>query len=104
MCVVSLQIIKPENIESTNVFYFFSRVSLFSRDYDNWILMSASPTREVATTTAITQMEVTHVPVIIATSITVMHTHVKVGLLNKTKSITVSYQRPEYVIYYRLEL
>ena len=53
--------------------------------------MSASPTMEVATTTAITQMEVTHVPVIIATSITVMHTHVKVGLLDETKSITVSY-------------
>ena len=57
--------------------------------------MSASPTMEVATTTAITQMEVTHVPVIIATSITVMHTHVKV---DKNKSITVSYQRPQYNI------
>ena len=40
--------------------------------------MSASATMEVATTTAITQMEVTHVPVMMAISLTVMDTHVKV--------------------------
>ena len=57
----------------------FSRVGLFLRGYDNQILMSASPTREVATTTAMTLMEVTHVPAVMATSVTVINTHVKVG-------------------------
>ena len=42
-------------------------------------LMSASLTMEVATTTAITQMEVTLVPVIMATNLTVMDVIVKVG-------------------------
>ena len=41
--------------------------------------MSASATMEVATTTVITLMEVTHVPAIMATSLTVMDTLVKVG-------------------------
>ena len=41
--------------------------------------MSVSVTMEVATTTVITLMEVTHVPAIMATSLTVMGTLVKVG-------------------------
>ena len=41
-------------------------------------LMSASATMEVATTTVITQMEVTHVPAMLATNLTLMDTHVKV--------------------------
>ena len=41
--------------------------------------MSASPTMEVATTTAMTQMEVTLVPAIMATNLTVMDILVKVG-------------------------
>ena len=41
--------------------------------------MSVSATMEVATTTVMTQMEVTLVPVMMATSLTVMDTHVKVG-------------------------
>ena len=45
------------------------------RDYDNRILMSASPTREVVTTTVMTLMEVTHVPAVMATSVTVIDTH-----------------------------
>ena len=51
--------------------------------------MSASPTMEVATTTAITLMEVIHAPAIMATDLT-MDTHVKVGLVQK-KIITVRY-------------
>ena len=43
------------------------------------MLMSASPTMEVATKTAITQLEVTHAPAIMATNLTVTDTHVKVG-------------------------
>ena len=43
--------------------------------------MSASATMEVATTTVITQMEVTHVPAMMATSSTVIGTHVKVSHL-----------------------
>ena len=42
-------------------------------------LMSASVTMEVATTTAITQMEVTHAPAIMATNSTAMDILVKVG-------------------------
>ena len=42
------------------------------------ILMSASVTMEVVTTTVITQMEVTYVPAIMATGLTVMDTLVKV--------------------------
>ena len=42
-------------------------------------LMSASATMEVATTTAITQMEVTHVPAIMATNLIAMDILVKVG-------------------------
>ena len=34
---------------------------------------------EVVTTTVITQLEVTHVPAIMATDLTAMDTHVKVG-------------------------
>ena len=41
-------------------------------------LMSASVTMEVANTTAITQMEVTHVPAIMGTDLTVMDIFVKV--------------------------
>ena len=40
--------------------------------------MSASPTMEVATTTAMTLMEVTLVLVIMATNLTLMDTHVMV--------------------------
>ena len=42
-------------------------------------LMSVSRTMEVATTTAMTQMEVTHAPAIMATGLTVMDILVKVG-------------------------
>ena len=41
--------------------------------------MSVSVGMEVATTTAITLMEVTHVPAIMATDLTAMDTLVKVG-------------------------
>ena len=41
--------------------------------------MSASVTTEGATTTAITLMEVTHAPVMMATNLTVMDILVKVG-------------------------
>ena len=41
--------------------------------------MSVSATMEVASTTAMTQMEVTHVPAMMATNLTVMDTPVKVG-------------------------
>ena len=41
--------------------------------------MSVSITMAVATTTAMTQMEVTHVPAMMAISLVVMDTHVKVG-------------------------
>ena len=41
--------------------------------------MNASTTMEVATTTAITQMEVTHVPAMMATGLKVMDRLVKVG-------------------------
>ena len=47
------------------------------RDYDNRILMSASPTREVVTTTVMTLMEVIHVPAVMATSVIVIDTHEK---------------------------
>ena len=40
--------------------------------------MSVSLTMEAATTTAMTRMEITHVPVMITTSLTVMDKHVKV--------------------------
>ena len=42
-------------------------------------LMSVSATMEAATTTAMTQVEVTHVPAMMTTSLMVMDTHVKVG-------------------------
>ena len=42
-------------------------------------LMSASSTMEVANTTAMTQMEVTHVPAIMDTDLTVLDIFVKVG-------------------------
>ena len=42
-------------------------------------LMNASVTMEVATTTAMTLMEATHVPVIMATNLTVMDVLAKVG-------------------------
>ena len=42
-------------------------------------LMSVSPTMEAATTTAMTQMEVTLVPAMMATNLTLMDTHVTVG-------------------------
>ena len=41
--------------------------------------MSASPTMEVATTIAMTQMEVTHAPVMMATNLTAMDILAKVG-------------------------
>ena len=47
--------------------------------YHIQILMSASVTMEVAATTAMTQMEVTHVHAMMATCLTVMGTLVKVG-------------------------
>ena len=47
--------------------------------YHTQILMSATATMEVATKTAMTQMEVTHVPVMMVTNLTVMDTLVKVG-------------------------
>ena len=46
-------------------------------------LMSATVTMEVATTTAMTQMEVTHVPAIMATYLTVMDTLVKVSKVDE---------------------
>ena len=42
------------------------------------MLMSVSVTMEVATTTAMTQMEVTHVLAVMGTSLTVMDIHAKV--------------------------
>ena len=42
--------------------------------------MSASTTMEVATTLAMTLMEVTHVPAVMDTNSTVMDKHVKVGI------------------------
>ena len=47
--------------------------------YTHQTLMSASAIMEVANTTVMTQMEVTHVPAMMVTSLTVMDTHVKVG-------------------------
>ena len=47
--------------------------------YHTQILMSASVTIEVATKTVMTQMEVTHVPAMMATYLTVMDILVKVG-------------------------
>ena len=41
--------------------------------------MSASATMEVASTTAMTQMEVTHVSAVMATNLSVMDVLVKVG-------------------------
>ena len=41
--------------------------------------MSVSVTMEAATITVMTQMEVTHVPAMMAISLAVMDTHVKVG-------------------------
>ena len=46
---------------------------------------------EVVTTTAITLMEVIHAPAIMATDLTTMDTHVKVGLVHEKKIITVRY-------------
>ena len=46
--------------------------------------MSASTTMEDATTVAITQLEVTHVPAIMATTLAVMDTLVKVGVTTRT--------------------
>ena len=43
------------------------------------MLMSASTTMEIANTTVMTQIQVTHVPAIMATDLTVMDIHVKVG-------------------------
>ena len=43
------------------------------------MLMSVSLAMEVATTTAITQLEVTHVPAMVDTGLTLMGTHAKVG-------------------------
>ena len=47
--------------------------------------MSASATMEVANITAMTQMEVTHVPAIMATNLTVMDVLVKVGKVDEYK-------------------
>ena len=47
--------------------------------YHTQILMSASVTMEVATKTVMTQMEVIHVPAMMATYLTVMDILVKVG-------------------------
>ena len=43
------------------------------------MLMSASITMEVANTTVMTQIQVTHVPAIMATDLTVIDIHVKVS-------------------------
>ena len=51
--------------------------------------MSVSVTTGVATTTVMTQMEVTHVPAMMVTSLTVMVTHVKVGKAIKVLHIVV---------------
>ena len=48
------------------------------------MLMSASPTMEVATTTVMTQMEITHAPAKMTTSLTVMDIHVKVYQLDES--------------------
>ena len=62
------------------LFRVYTEITLNYPIYSNiQTLMSASPTMEVATTTVITHMEVTHVPAILATDLTVMDTHVKVG-------------------------
>ena len=50
--------------------------------------MSVSVTMEVATITVTTQMEVAPVPVMMATSLTVMDTHVKVPYLLKLEMVT----------------
>ena len=49
---------------------------------------------EVATTTAMTQMEVTPVPAMMTTSLTVMDTHVKVPYLLKLEMVT------EYCVFF----
>ena len=56
--------------------------------------MSTSPTKEVATTTAMTLMKVTHVPAVMATSFTVIDTHVKVGKVDDNNR---HLRRPEYI-------
>ena len=56
-----------------------SQVLIFAFCTPIQTLMSASPTMEVATTTAITQTEVTLVPAMMATNLTVMDIVVKVG-------------------------
>ena len=50
--------------------------------------MSASVTMEVATKTVITQMEITHVPVMMATYLTVMDILVKVGIFVSASATT----------------
>ena len=50
--------------------------------------MSASVSMEVVIITATTQMEIIHVPVMMATKLTVMDTHVMVGIFVVEKSLT----------------
>ena len=57
----------------------FCQVLIFAFCTHIQTLMSASLTMEVATTTAITQMEVILVPVIMATNLTAIDVTVKVG-------------------------
>ena len=53
------------------------------------ISMSASVTTEVAIKTAMTRMEVTHAPAIMATNLTVMDVLVKVGESVKSDSVVI---------------
>ena len=50
--------------------------------------MSASVSMEVVIITAITRMEIIHVPVMMATKLTVMDTHVMVGIFVVEKLLT----------------
>ena len=52
------------------------------------ILMSVSASMEVATTTAMTQMEVSHVPAMMATCLTVMDILVKVSIFVSASATT----------------
>ena len=62
--------------------------------------MSASATMEVATTTVLTLMEVMFAPALVATSLTVMDTHVMVGTSNSTTGIQAVVK---YIIMYSKE-
>ena len=63
--------------------------------------MSASATMEVANITAMTQMEVTHVPAIMATNLTVMDVLVKVGKVDEYKFNRCRYSEQLWVVKYQ---